>query len=134
MSPRRRATLLAIAVYFAIQLALGARGLLLPRDATRGDFGWNMYSDRYRCAVNYTLHDEAGRVRRLDFESHFADSLHSSKVLHRDRLPRYHRWLCERHVPRGSELHGLVSCRVNDGAWQDLVRPGVDLCAVWRAP
>jgi hypothetical protein len=129
MSLPRRATLLGIGLFFLIQLTLGVRGLLLPREVTRGDFSWNMYSDLYRCAVHYTVHAPTGHVLPIDFEAHFADPIHSSKLLHRDRLPRYHRWLCEKHVPAGSELHGLVSCKTNDGPWNDLVPPGTDLCA-----
>ena len=115
-------------VYLAFQLLLPLPGLVRDKLATRGDFSWNMYADTYTCSVLYTVHESDGRIRTVDYDAQFRNEIFSTKILHRDTLPSFHRWLCRELAP-GQELWGLVSCRLNDGAWIDLVRPATDLCS-----
>ena len=127
--PRGRRTLqLFVAVYLAFQLLLPLPGLVRDKLATRGNFSWNMYADTYTCSVLYTVHDPAGRIRTVDYDAQFRNEASSTKILHRDSLPTFNRWLCGELAP-GEELWGLVSCRLNDGPWVDLVSPTTDLCS-----
>jgi len=119
---------LFVAAYLAIQLALPLRGLVRDKLATRGNFSWNMYADAYTCSVAYTVHEANGQIRNVDYDAQFRGEVFSTKILHRDALPSFHRWLC-RELAAGDELRGLVSCKLNDGPWIDLVRPAADLCS-----
>ncbi len=119
---------LFVAVYLAFQLLLPLPGLVRHKLATRGNFSWNMYADTYTCSVLYTVHEPDGRIRTVDYDAQFRNEVFSTKILHRDTLPSFHRWLCRELAP-GEELWGLVSCRLNDGPWIDLVKPASDLCS-----
>ncbi len=119
---------LFVAVYLAFQLLLPLPGLVRDKLATRGNFSWNMYADTYTCSVLYTVHELDGRIRTVDYDAQFRNEVSSTRILHRDTLPSFHRWLCRELAP-GEELWGLVSCRLNDGPWIDLVRPAADLCS-----
>jgi len=118
-----------LATYLLAQILLPLHGLATDKIDSRGDFSWNMYSDDYTCTVAYTLHAPGGASRPLDYDRWFRDAPSSTRVLHRDRLPALHAWLCEHVVPDGGSLTGLVSCSLDDGPWIDLVDPARDLCA-----
>ena len=128
----RLATHLLVAAYLALQLALPLPGLLRDKHETRGDFSWNMYAHDYACSIAYTVHGADGALRALDFEAQFRNSMSSSKVLHRDVLPRFHAWLCAERLGPSESLRGLVSCQLDGGPWTDLVDPTADLCAAAR--
>jgi hypothetical protein len=117
-----------LAAYLVLQLALGLRGLLLDRFDTRGDFSWNMYTDRYTCSMLYIAHDAEGRGRDVPIDRQFRNEVSSTKVMHRDALPAFHAWLCDEIGPEETRLTGLVSCSLNGGPWRDLVDPTADLC------
>ena len=119
---------LFVAAYLAFQLLLPLPGLVRDKLATRGNFSWNMYADTYTCSVLYTVHEPDGRIRTVDYDAQFRNEIFSTKILHRDNLPSFHRWLCRELAP-GEELRGLVSCRLNDEPWIDLARPATDLCS-----
>jgi hypothetical protein len=120
---------LFILVYLALQLGFPIRGLVVDKLANRGNFSWNMYAHDYECSVAYTAHATDGTVREIDFEGVFRNKPSSTKLLHRDSLPRLHAWLCAG-LANDERLAGLVSCRLNGGRWTDLVDPTADLCAL----
>ena len=123
----KRLTHAFVVAYLAVQVCLPLPGLLRDKFATRGNFSWNMYADTYTCSVLYTVHGPDGRILPVEYDAQFRREAASTRILHRDTLPAFHRWLC-RDRPSGAQLHGLVSCRLNDGPWTDLLRPGADLC------
>ena len=66
----------------------------------------------------------------MHHEKAFRRSDRSHAVLHRDRPPAFHAWLCEearRYGALGS-IRATVRCAVNIERGVDLVEPDVDLC------
>ena len=117
---------LFVVAFLAFQLFAPLGGLFRSKQATRGNFSWNMYADSYRCSILYTLREPDGRIRTIDHRSYFRNRASSMRVFHRDVLPAFHAWLCQEQTGR---LEALVSCSENGGPWLDLVDPAVDLCA-----
>ena len=127
---RKRATDAFILAFLALQLALPVRGLVRGKLDSRGDFTWNMYSQRYTCDGRYYWLKPDGQALRLEPRYMVADGRFSS-VCHRDRLPRFHAWLCdevERREP-GSELRGTVRAAHNLGGERHLVTASTPICS-----
>lgn len=119
-----------VIAYLAVQLALPVRGLFLDKLETRGNFSWNMYSQRYECDARYFQLMSDGRSVRIN-----ADALvrggRLGSVCHRDRLPRFHAWLCReaRRRDPGSTVRGGVRASHNLGAFRRMVDTATDICA-----
>ena len=128
---RRRATDLFIAAFLACQILLPLRGLVLDKLDSRGNFSWNMYSRRYSCEVEYTRVDRAGRRAAVSHRAYFRRSSRAHSVNNRERLPAFHRYLCDELGVDGEFTHllGSVECRINEGPPEVLVAAGVDVCS-----
>ena len=123
-------TNLFILAYLAIQLFLPLRAFFDDKLETRGDFSWNMYSQRYQCLTVYSLTTPEGKTHPLNHKKAFRRSDRSQAVLHRDRLPAFHAWLCNEASRNGAlgSIRATVRCSVNIEPGIDLVEHDVDLC------
>ena len=122
---------LFIVAYLAVQLVLPLRGLIHDKHETRGDFSWNMYSQKYSCRYEYTLVDIRGSTATIHFQEGLNDPRKSTKIMHRDRLAGFNHWLCDdmrAYDPEFSGVRGTVRCSHNGAARVELLDPSVDLC------
>ena len=121
---------LFILAYLGVQLFLPLRAFFNDKLETRGDFSWNMYSQRYQCQAVYSLTTPDGKTHPMHHEKAFRRSDRSQAVLHRDRLPAFHAWLCDEARRNGAlgSIHATVRCSVNIERGMDLIEPDVDLC------
>ena len=121
---------LFILAYLGVQLFLPLRAFFYDKLETRGDFSWNMYSQRYQCQAVYSLITPDGTTHPMRHEKAFRRSDRSYAVLHRDRLPAFHAWLCEEARRKGAlgSIRATVRCSVNIERGVDLIEPDVDLC------
>ncbi len=89
-----------------------------------------MYSQRYQCQAVYSLTTPEGKTYPLCHQKAFRRSDRSHAVLHRDRLPAFHAWLCDEAHRNGAlgSIHATVRCSVNIERGMDLVEPEVDIC------
>ena len=128
MTSSKNALLVA---FLAFQLLLPLRGFLRDRFESRGNFSWNMYSRTYKCRVKYEMLMPNGERWPFDHKRFFRRSNKVMHNYHRDRLPRFHAWLCDRLEREGppGELLGSVSCRVNKGEPVVLVSDDTSICS-----
>jgi len=121
---------LFILAYLGVQLFLPLRAFFYDKLETRGDFSWNMYSQRYQCLTVYSLTTPEGKTHPLNHKKAFRRSDRSQAVLHRDRLPAFHAWLCDEARRNGAlgSIRATVRCSVNIEPGVDLVEHNVDLC------
>jgi hypothetical protein len=89
-----------------------------------------MFAVYWNCRGGYELTTAQGETRDLDYLRAFQRPWGAGAVTYRDRLPRFHRWLCESLASAGDlgSLEGRVACSVNGGPAEELVATGVDLC------
>ena len=121
---------LLILAYLGIQLFLPLRAFFHDKLETRGDFSWNMCSQRYQCQAVYSLTTPDGKTHPMHHKKAFRRSDRSHGVLHRDRLPAFHAWLCDEAHRNGAlgSIYATVRCSVNIERGMDLIEPDVDLC------
>ena len=129
----RRRTSLLIGAFLAVQLLLPVRSFVQDKHASRGDFGWNMYSHLHDCERSYERVRRGGARFPIDTRSLLRRHGQRGYLDHRDRLPQLHAWLCETLITEpGEQLQGELRCRINERPWVTLVEPGVDLCRAER--
>jgi len=121
---------LLIVAYLLTQLILPIRGLVKDRFATWGAFTWNMFSQSYICTVAYTLTEPTGREVSIDIKEYFNRPEKTGRVLHRDALPHFHAWLCQRlhQAGRLGNLSASCECRLGNDQKKQLVAADVDIC------
>ena len=121
---------LLIVAYLLLQLLLPIRGLVNDKFATFGEFTWNMYSQTYNCRVAYDLTEPTGREVSIDIKEYFNKSDNAGRVLHRDGLPHFHAWLCQRlrQAGRLGSLSASCECRLGNDQKKQLVAADVDIC------
>jgi hypothetical protein len=127
VSRRPRIASVAIVGWLALQISLPVRGLFVRPSDGGGRFSWNMYASNYACRTGYAFHPTQGSPYVVDPESFFSDRRRARRVFHRDALPPFHAWICERLGP--GRLEGHVACATDGEPFELLVAPGVDLCA-----
>jgi len=119
-----------IVTYLAVQLIVPLRGFVQDKLASRGNFSWNMYSQRYDCEVEYMASLKTGEVLEVDYHRFFKHPDRAPTVLHGDVLPKFHQYMCNL-VGREAELvrlDGICLCSVNDGSYFHLIERDVDIC------
>ena len=122
---------LFILIYLSIQLLLPLRGVFQDKLQSRSDFSWNMYSQLYNCQAVYVLTTPDGKSRPMPYHKAFYRWDRVKMIFHRDRLPRFHAWLCDNAQQNGvlGSIRATVRCAVStDERRVDLVKSGVDLC------
>jgi hypothetical protein len=131
-APRRRRIWWFILAYLGLQLLLPLRLFVHddPFDSS-GNFTWNMFSVYWSCRGGYELTTPDGQTRELEYLRAFQQPRGAGQVTYRDRLPEFHRWLCERIESAGElgQLQGRIACSVNGGPPEELVARQVDLCS-----
>ena len=128
MTPRKNALLVA---FLAFQLLLPLRGFLQDRFESRGDFSWNMYSRTYTCHVDYRVLTPSGERLRVHHKRFFQRSDKAMNNFNRERLPRFHAWLCDEFERQGSpgELRGSMRCWVEEDEPVVLVPDDTPICS-----
>jgi hypothetical protein len=128
---RRTAAQVFIVVFLLVQIALPLHDLFQERANTRGDFTWNMYSYDWRCGASYRVVLADGSERVLDPKAFFHRRSEATRVYYRDRLPRFHAFLCERMREErvAGRLIAAVECDEAELRRHRLVSPGTDLCS-----
>ena len=124
---------LFIVTYLLVQLALPLRALLRSNLYSSGgyheEFSWNMYARESSYTFIYQRENHKGRSRPVASFGAF-ERTQRYRVVHRDRLPVYHAWLCERLRERGrwGPVTAEVRLAPRFGPEQQLVQSGVDIC------
>jgi hypothetical protein len=109
--------------YLLVQVALPLRQLFRSPLDSAGDFSWNMYADYVHCGMAYVR--IAGEEPELVDPRRFLNRpSRIARVLRRDRLPRFHAWLC-------GQIGDFVvdlTCAEGDGPEWSLTDPTLDAC------
>jgi hypothetical protein len=127
--PRLRSLL--ILAYLVVQIVLPLRGLARDPLDHPGDFSWSMIPPRYECSAAYAATRSSGAVAEVDLGRFFNPATQASRVLYRDRLPRFHLFLCdelERSEPL-QRLDGICLCSRSGVDVVPLLGEDVDLCS-----
>ena len=126
---RRNAFVIA---YLAVQLTLPLRGFLREKLETRGNFSWNMYSQRYTCEARYVLMTPTGRGLWIDHREYSRVPDQISTVFRADWLPIFNDWLCEElhQQDQLGERRARVRCRHDFGPRVELVEPYREVCSI----
>jgi vitamin K-dependent gamma-carboxylase-like protein len=129
MRPARLTNVL-IAAYVLFQLLYPIRGLVEDLFETWGVFTWNMYSQTYTCRVQYKLVDASGQVQKLEFQKYFVSRDRAVRVLHRDSLPQFNKFLCAQVAREGlsGRLLSGCSCTQSGINTETLVADDTDIC------
>ena len=123
---------LFIGVYLVVQLLLPMRGILQDKYDTRGSFSWNMYSQNYKCKIDFQLVDLRGRESTIPYHETLNRPNSAIKLAHRDNLRRYNAWLCDEMRAYDDDFAGVYAkadCSLNGGPRVDLTRRGIDVCS-----
>ena len=123
-----------IVSFLLVQLLLPLRGLLTPSSRTGEEFirefSWNMYAYSLQTVFRYRLVQEDGTTLRVGVEREFNVPREFFRVIRRDRLARFHAYLCDHLKQRGVEGRLLANVRTSPraSASRRLVQRGVDIC------
>lgn len=122
---------LFVVAFLAVQLILPLRGFWLDKLETRGNFSWNMYSQRYGCRASYFVITPERAVEPVNPRDHFNRPQRASMTYHRDTLPELHRYLCETLEAEGrlGTLRGSMACKLNRQDRVELIEHNGDLCS-----
>ena len=120
-----------IGLYLAVQLTLPLGGLMREPFESRGNFSWNMYSQHYRCEIDYATIDSEGGKRPIKYRRGFNRPGIATRVHNREMLPKLHAWLCDdaARVCGFATVIASGACRWNGGPWVQLIEPHVDICS-----
>jgi hypothetical protein len=90
-----------------------------------------MFSVYWNCRGGYELRTPDGEIRDLEYLQAFHQPWGAGRVTYRDRLPEFHRFMCDSIESAGQEgsLEGRIACSVNGGPAEELVARRVDLCS-----
>jgi hypothetical protein len=124
-------TNLAILLYVTFQVLYPVRGLIEDKFDTWGGFTWNMYSQKYECTAIYKLVEADGTERGVNFQQYFIRREKVGRVFHRDALPVFHKFLCERLSEEGAtgKLVAVCECTKNGVETQRLTADSTDICS-----
>ena len=121
---------LLIGGFLAVQLILPVRGVIRDTDGTRGNFSWNLHSQRLECRMSYLATYADGSVVEVDHRRFFHRRSRRVSVFQRDVLPAYHAYVCEELRKSGTlqRLEGICLCSNNGGEFESQILDSVDLC------
>jgi hypothetical protein len=126
----KRAVLqLFIIGFLAVQLALPVRAFIFDKRSSRGNFTWNMYSQKRSCRVDYRLERTDGTEEKLDYRRYFVRKSRASHVLFPDTLPYFHEWLCTQTAGERAALRARISCTLNGSPRFQVTDPTKDVCS-----
>jgi vitamin K-dependent gamma-carboxylase-like protein len=119
-----------IAAYVLFQVLYPIRGLVENKFDTWGGFTWNMYSQTYTCRVQYKMVDASGQAQKLEFQKYFISRDRAARVLHRDALPEFNKFLCAQVAGEGlsGRLLSGCSCTQSGINTETLVADDTDIC------
>ena len=126
----RRTSNLLIVGFLVFQVFLPIRGLVRDKFDTWGEFSWNMYSQTYECRTRYRLVAPSGAEQDLDLRQYVARPDKIGRILNRQDLPVFHKFLCSEMARAGrpGRILARVSCTKNKTETESLVQESEDIC------
>ena len=130
--PQRRLRSIFILLFLTVQLILPLRGFLQAKPKSRGNFSWNMYSQRYSCESRYVLLTPDGRGALIQPGDYSRDPDRIGQVFRKDWIAPFNAWLCSELGRQGrlGQLKARARCWHNFRPSVELLEPYQAICTI----